>query len=229
MLYRRSTNEVFDQSSLFLNCNYYDTISLNSQILNRSITNDLFFIHLNIRSLQKNIDKLTHYISQFHKLPDIIAITKTKLRNDTIYNNIDIAKYNYIHADSLTKEGGVGFYIKNSLSYTVKPEYDLNLNFVENIWIQVDTDKNSILIGVIYRHPVNIVNQLELFSRTIEEKFFNLSNSKSEFYILGDFNIDLLQVTNNRVIKNYADNLVDIQLSVQLTNQRESLITRKHF
>ena len=25
-----STNELFDQSSLFLNCNYYDTISLNS-------------------------------------------------------------------------------------------------------------------------------------------------------------------------------------------------------
>ena len=60
----------------------------------------------------------------------------------------------------------------------------------------------------IYRHPVNIVNQLKLFSRTIEEKFCNLSNNKSVFYILGDFNIDLLQVTNNRVIKNYAENLV---------------------
>ena len=70
-----STNELFDQSCLFLNCNYYDTIFLNSQILNRSNTNDLFFIHFNIRSLQKNIDKLTHYISQFHKLPDVIAIT----------------------------------------------------------------------------------------------------------------------------------------------------------
>ena len=46
-----STNKVFDQSSLFLNCNYYDTISLNSQILNRSNTN--IFIHFNIRSLQK--------------------------------------------------------------------------------------------------------------------------------------------------------------------------------
>ena len=42
----------------------------------------------------------------------------------------------------------------------------------------------------------------------MEEKFCNLSNSKSEFYILGDFNIDLLQTTNNCVIKNYADNLV---------------------
>ena len=60
------------------------------------------------------------------------------------YNNIDIAGYNFIHTDSLTKGGGIGFYIKNSLSYTVKSEYDLNLNFVENIWIQIDTDKNSI-------------------------------------------------------------------------------------
>ena len=125
-------------------------------------SNDLFFIHFNIRSLQKNINKLTHYLSQLHKLSDVIAITETKLQNDTIYNNIDIAGYNFIHADSLTKAGGVGFYIKNSLSYIVKPEYELNLNFVENIWIQVDTDKNSILIGVIYRHPVNIVNELEL-------------------------------------------------------------------
>ena len=128
-----------------------------------------------------SINLYTHYISQFYKLPDVIAITETKLQNDTIYNNIDIAEYNFIHADSLTKAGGVNFYIKNSLSYTVKPEYDLNLNFVENIWIQVHTDKNSILIGVIYRHYVNIVNQLELFSRTIEEKFCNLSNNKSEF------------------------------------------------
>ena len=72
-----STNEVFDKSSLFLNCNYYYTISLNSQILNHSNTNDLFFIHFNIGSLQKNIDKFTHYISQFHEFPDVIAITET--------------------------------------------------------------------------------------------------------------------------------------------------------
>ena len=42
----------------------------------------------------------------------------------------------------------------------------------------------------------------------MEEKLCNSSNSKTEFYIWGDFNIDLLQVRNNRVIKNYADNLV---------------------
>ena len=128
-----------------------------------------FSYTFNIRSLQKNIDKLTHYLLQFHKLPDVTAITEAKLQNDTIYNNIDIAGYNFIHANSLTKAGGVGFYIKNSLSYIVKPEYDINLNFVENIWIQVDTDKNSILIGVIYRHLINIVNQFKLFSTTMEE------------------------------------------------------------
>ena len=102
-----NADKVFDQSSLFLNCNYYDTISLNGQILNRSNTNDLVFIHFNIRSLQKNINKLTHYISQFHKLPDVIPITETKLQNDTIYNNIDIAGYNFIYADS--KQEGLAF------------------------------------------------------------------------------------------------------------------------
>ena len=168
-----------------------------------------YFLYTLISVACKKISINLHFtFRNFIKLPDVIAITEIKLQNDTIYNNIDIAGYNFIHADSLKKAGGVGFYIKNSLLYTVKPKYDLNLNFVENIWTQVNTDKNSVLVGVIYRHSVNIVNQPELFSRTIEEKFCNLSNNKSEFYILGNFNIDLLQVTNNRVIKSYANKLV---------------------
>ena len=60
----------------------------------------------------------------------------------------------------------------------------------------------------------------------MEEKFCNLSNSKTEFYILGDFNIDLLQVTNNRVIKNYADNLVGYSIKCAINKPTR---TRKHF
>ena len=219
-------DEVYDINSLFSHCNYYDTITLN-KILNPSTLNNLFIIHFNIRSLQKNVDKLTHYISQFRKLPDVIAITETKLRSEAFYMNIDIAGYNFIHSDSYTNAGGVGFYINK---FTIKLEHDLKLDFVENMWIQIDMDKTSIVVGVIYRHLVQIVNQLEQYNRAMEELFCNLGNSKTEFYILGDINIDLLQVPNDRFIKNYADNLIGhsikclINKPTRISNTSETLL-----
>ena len=121
-------------------------------------------MHFNIRSLQKNIDKLTHYILQLQKLPDIIAITETILKKDELQTNIGINGYNFIHSDSDSQAGGVGLYIKNSITYKVIDELYLNLNFAENIWIEVETNKKSIVVGVVYRHPGYIVNQIEFFT-----------------------------------------------------------------
>ena len=65
--------------SLYLNCHYHDIVSINEYLdLNINRPN-LFLIHFNVRSLQKNFDKLTNYILQMKKLPDVIAITETKL------------------------------------------------------------------------------------------------------------------------------------------------------
>ena len=87
-------------------------------------------------------------------------------------------------------------------------ELDLNLNFAENIWIEVETNKKSIVVVVVHRHPGYIVNQIELFTKAIEKSFLNMSNKKMEFYLMGDFNIDLLQFHCKQIIKTYADNLL---------------------
>ena len=42
---------------LFLDCNYHDIASINNHASNNY--NDLLLMHINTRSLQKNIDKLT--------------------------------------------------------------------------------------------------------------------------------------------------------------------------
>ena len=130
--------------SLFLNCQYHDIVSINEYLdLNINRPN-LFLIHFNVRSLQKNLDKLTNYILQMKKLPDIIAITETKLTKNQIVVNINIEGYNFIHSDSSSRAGGVGLYIKDSLTFTLKEELDLNINSVENIWIQIETSDNTV-------------------------------------------------------------------------------------
>ena len=106
-------------------------------------------------------------------MPDIIAITETKLKKDELQTNIDINDYNFIHSDSDSQAGGVGLYIKNSISYKIINELliDLKLNFVENIWIEVETNKKSIAVGVVYRHPGYLVNQIELY-KSNRKNFF---------------------------------------------------------
>ena len=86
-----------------------------------------------------------------------------------------------MHSDSDSQAGGVGLYIKNSITYKIIDELDLNLNFAKNIWIEVETNKKSIVVGVVYRHPGYLVNQIELFTKAIEKNFLNMSNKKKNF------------------------------------------------
>ena len=42
----------------------------------------LFMLHFNVRSLQKNINKLSVFVGQLGIKPDVIAVTETKLNNN---------------------------------------------------------------------------------------------------------------------------------------------------
>ena len=50
-------------------------------------------------------------------------------------------------------------------------------------------NKESIIVGTIYFHPNNNVNE---FSRNLENTIIKLNNQRQTFYVLGDFNINLL-------------------------------------
>ena len=93
---------------LFNECEYCSTDSQNNILRNR--TNELLIIHFNIRSLEKNIDKMSQYLSELTTQPDVIALTETKLK-DNICGNIELPGYKLIHVNSPTLAGGVGFYI----------------------------------------------------------------------------------------------------------------------
>ena len=61
--------------------------------LPRLLDDQLFFImHFNTRSLVKNLPKLTDLLSYLPKLPNVIAISETKLTEDR-ENLIQISNY----------------------------------------------------------------------------------------------------------------------------------------
>ena len=60
-------------------------------------------MHFNMRSLQKNIDKLITLLANLSETPDIIAISETKITYGQPIVNVDITGHDFIHCDSITK------------------------------------------------------------------------------------------------------------------------------
>ena len=82
-------------------------------------------------------------MATFCKTPHIIAISETKLTYGQPLMNADITGYDFVHCVSITKAGGVGFYIKQNLSYKRKSDINIIVNFVENMWIEVKTNNGA--------------------------------------------------------------------------------------
>ena len=61
-------------------CKYYDLHVFNSFLTSKTIT-PACIVHVNIKSLKKNLDKLVNLIYDLKKSPEIIAVSETKINN----------------------------------------------------------------------------------------------------------------------------------------------------
>ena len=137
-------------------------------------------------------------------MPDVIGITETKLISGQTHTKIDINGYTFLHHDTTTKAGGVAFYIKKTLDFQLINNVSIGINSVEDLWIEIHTKSKPILIGVIYRHPINLKPELESFSTQSFNILTEFNSKNKSFYVLGDFNINLMQ-TNNNFVESYLN------------------------
>ena len=91
--------------------------------------------------------------------------------------------------------GGVACFVNNSLNYNQRNDFSKD---IENIFIDILLPKTKpILFGVIYRPPND-----STFLEKLSDSILN-SNSfdTQEVYILGDFNINLIDKKNKLILK----------------------------
>ena len=112
-------------------------------------------MHVNIRSIYKNLDCLNHELLQYFPfLADVICLSETKIKH-SILNNLTLPGFEPIEqADSLTNAGGVGVYVANKFSVNILNKNELNSK-CEDIWLQISdiNTQETFILGVIYRHP----------------------------------------------------------------------------
>ena len=153
---------------------YTSADSLNT----KNINNGLSFLHLNIRSLLKNVSLLEELMISYKITPNIIGVCETKLNENINLDPILLNNYTFHFKNSMSKAGGVGIYIKNSIIHTLRTDLNFTSANYESVWLElsIGAHNEKILVGLIYRHPGSSIND---FTKQFSDFFFSKQyNSK---------------------------------------------------
>jgi len=147
------------------------------------------FAHLNVRSMLSDFNNLKDIIVQNDY--DFFGLTETWLVPDFDTALIDIDGYYFNHLAREGRGGGVGFYLKKGISYSIiHGKID---DFIEHLWLEFTIKHKKIIVGIIYRPGSNIPAFLQEF----EDLVASFLPSADVFLCLGDFNIDALNCQNS--------------------------------
>ena len=81
----------------------------------------------------------------------------------------------------------------------------MHIGDCEDLWIEIINPKGkNTLLGVVYRHPNQ--NQVKPFKEKFEETIFTISSLRQNYFIFGDFNLDLSNGNNT----NYVNSLYSL-------------------
>jgi hypothetical protein len=138
---------------------------------------------------------------------------ETRLDNNITNQDMFIQNYDLIRADRSRTGGGVCLYIRNSINYFER--IDLTRDNLEAVCIEVNKPSSaSFIVGTIYRPPGASVDSFT----NIEQLIKLIDDENKEFYMLGDLNANMLDVSNNA-----TKNLNSIIELYQLTQTISSL------
>jgi hypothetical protein len=138
-------------------CKYYYNIEHMENALEYTKNSSLSMLHLNIRSLPKNIDSLMATIRTTSIAFDILGFTETWLKPA----NADChGIQGYTHEFSTRDDrpgGGVSIFVNEKWNYRERPDLNVSSDDIEMLWIEIDKDssktKTNLIVGTIYRRP----------------------------------------------------------------------------
>ena len=155
---------------------------------------------LNITSLTKHIDELRILLANYPL--DVISINETRLEQSILNSEIYIPGYEIVRRDRNRNGGGVCFYIKTAINYSVRT--DLNINNLENLCLEIRKPNSKPFLIVTWYRPPNSAN--EVFS-SLENLIGRLDSENVEFYLMGDMNCNIASMsdTNSHLLSDITD------------------------
>ena len=159
-----------------------------------NFTNNKTFkiLYINFRSLNEKTEELIYILNEFknkNSTIDIIAITEHWM-NDFRASKYTLNGYNTIFSCRPTKRGGgSAIFVKNNINYEGIKNYSDNENSITSVTLK--NNEENINICCIYRTPNRNLDAVNFFITALDDHMQQLNHNKT-YYIVGDFNFDLL-------------------------------------
>ena len=218
-------------------CSLIDVESFAS-LLNSKNEDEILLMHINARSLVKNVGNIKEFLDTLDKLPDI-CISETKIRKNSDikfeetfgFDHIQLQGYHpFIYNKTETHFGGTGIYVLDKFSFQNRKDLDINIpgeceaSFIE-LNVKSGYSKKSIIICSMYRHPHENHDE---FYNTFGETISKI-DEKIPIIIAGDMNINVSsqdpesQQYKNIIMSSGLRNLVTNQYT-RVADQSETTI-----
>ena len=201
------------------NCKYADIDQYNKNNANFRIwyKSSLSIMHVNARSLTKNLSKITDILQSLDSPLDMFLISETKLIegsdsgwNEEAIRKVNIPGYKFYPTFTNMLFGGTGIYIAEGLNCSGRDDLNLQCEGCESTFLEIPTPgkQKNIIVGAIYRHPHD--NHEYFFS-----SFYSTMEKISPKYsviLLGDINIDVSPKVKCNHVVDYKNVLFSLGL-----------------
>ena len=194
-----------------IDCKYFETGEFKT--LCGQLSASLSYFHINCQGLAAHWDNFHSLLCDIHTKTfsfDFIGLSEI-YRTDSY--NLDLPGYHGLisrnREGTSVNRGGVGLYIKDSVTYIVREDLSVFIPHVfESLFIEITNKhhKNQI-VGVIYRPNTAPKSDLNIFSTTYLEILELLNKEKKQSVIMGDFNLDLLQFNKHNATDDFINNV----------------------
>ena len=190
-------------------CNYYIEDSFNDKCSQLSISSqNLSLIHTNIRSAPKNLSSFETYLQNIDTKFTVVGLTETWMTQDNV-GLYGIDGYNAVNNFRINRcGGGVSVLIRDDIEYFERPHLNMMTANAETVFVEIDKSyvgkSSNIIVGVIYRPPDTNIN---VFTELLETIMSKIKTENKVCYLLGDYNINLLNAENHPPTQEFVDTM----------------------
>ena len=129
------------------------------------------------------------------------------MKKTSLNSNISLNNYSFECTPTEFTAGGTLLYIANHLSYKSRNELNLyKTNQLESTFIEIlNSKKCHIFVGCLYKHPV--MDNTDFNKNYLNPILDKMSKKNKQVFLLGDFNIDLLNYNDHQPTNEFLDSL----------------------
>jgi hypothetical protein len=142
---------------------------------------------------------------------DIVCVSETWLDQTISDADIEIPNFTIHRNDRNRHGGGVATYVSNNLA--VSRRIDLEYQDIESLWLEITTNKKTIMLATYYRPPISHGHRATIVDNFVRKLITSFSSAIASnpdcLVIVGDFNDRCQQWEDNHSNSELGSKLVD--------------------